>query len=88
MLIVHFWSLYSLKSRFFQIPPDDLVEVDGMYSLDGSLFNLQYLQAHTMIQERLIRGLLFMDNAAISSNIEQALQCITFALQTLVPVCP
>ena len=59
---------------------EDLEDQDGVYvrnCLDGSLFNLWCLQAHTKTHERLIRDLLFEDDAALVAHTEQALQCIT-----------
>ena len=58
---------------------DDLDDEDGMYvryCMDGSLLNLQRLQAHIMTLERLIRKLLFADDNALVAHTEQALQCI------------
>ena len=58
----------------------DLDEEDGVYVMHcvgGSLFNLHYLQTHFKTQERLIRDLLFADNALLVAHTEQALQRIT-----------
>ncbi|KAK2553508.1 hypothetical protein P5673_024992 [Acropora cervicornis] len=47
------------------------------YRLNGSLLNLGRLQAHTKSHERLIRNLLFADDAALVAHTEIALQCTT-----------
>ena len=46
------------------------------YHLDGSLFNLRRLQAHTKTQERLIQDL-FADEAVFVAHTERALQRVT-----------
>ncbi|XP_076052873.1 uncharacterized protein LOC143032285 [Oratosquilla oratoria] len=59
---------------------EDLDDEDGVYvryRLDGSLFNLRCLQAHTNTQERLIQNLLFAGDAALVAHTERALQRIT-----------
>lgn len=51
----------------------DLHNEDGVYvgyRLDGSLFNLRCLQAHTKTLERLIQDLLFTDDAALVIHSE------------------
>ena len=53
------------------------------YRLDGSLFNLRWLQAHTKTCERLIMDLLFADDAAFVAHTQRALQHIHPASQSL-----
>ena len=58
----------------------DLDDDEGVYvryRLNGSLFNLLRLQAHTKTQERLIQNLLFADDAALFAHTERALQRLT-----------
>lgn len=47
------------------------------YRLNGSLFDLGRLQVHTKTQERLIRNLLFADDAAPVAHTKIALQRTT-----------
>ena len=59
---------------------EDLDDDEGVYvgyCLDGSLFNLRHLQAHTKTQERLIQNLRFAHDAAHVTHTERALQHIT-----------
>ena len=51
------------------------------YGLNGSLFNLRRLQAHTKTQERLIQDLLFVDDAALVTHTEQPFKASHPALQ-------
>ena len=57
-----------------------LSDDDGIYMqyrTDGSLFNLQRLQAHAKTLEYLVRELLFADDAALAAHTDNPLQRVT-----------
>ena len=64
-----------LKQATEDLDDDEVMYV--RYCLDGNLFNLRRLQAHTKMQERLIQNLRFPDDAAHVPHAERALQQIT-----------
>ena len=73
-------SLHHLLQHDAQAINCDLDDDEGVYvryRLDGSLFNLWRLQAHTKTQDRLIQNLLFADDASLVAHTEQALQRVT-----------
>ena len=74
----------TLFSIFFSMmlkqATKDLDDDEGVYvryDLDGSLFNLRRLQAHTKTQVRLIQDFLFEDDADLVAHTERALQRVT-----------
>ncbi|KAL0195131.1 hypothetical protein M9458_008703, partial [Cirrhinus mrigala] len=73
-LFTIFFSM-MLKQALQDFDDDDAVYI--RYRLDGSLFNLRRLQAHTKTLDQLIRELLFADDAALLAHTERALQRIT-----------
>ena len=73
-LFTIFFSM-MLKQATEDLDDEDAVYI--RYRLDGSLFNLRRLQAHTKTLEQLIRDLLFADDAALLAHTERALQRIT-----------
>ena len=69
-----FFSM-MLRQALENFNDDDAVYI--RYRLDGSLFNLGRLQAHTKTLEQMILDLLFADDAALVAHSERALQCLT-----------
>ena len=61
-----------LFSMMLKQATEDLDDEDTRYRLDGSLLNLQRLQAHIKTQERLIQDLLLVDDAGPLTHTEQA----------------
>ena len=71
VLALTFFSIFfgmMLKQATEDLDDDEGVYV--RYHLDGSLFNLQRLQAHTKLQETLIQDLLFANDAALVTHTE------------------
>ena len=71
----------TLFSTFFKMmltqATEDLDDEDGVYvryRLDGRLFNVGHLPAHTKTQERLIQDLLFANDLALIVHSEPVLQ--------------
>ena len=67
----------SLQYAFFCIAYKVAMLSNERYRIDGSLFNLRLLQANRQTQVRLIRDLLFADDATLVAHTEQVLQRIT-----------
>ena len=66
-----FFSM-MLSHAFQDLDDEDAVYI--RYRLDGNLFNLRRLKAHTKTLQVLVRELLFADDAALVAHTEAALQ--------------
>ena len=66
-----FFSM-MLNHAFQDLDDEDAVYI--RYRLDGNLFNLRRLKAHTKTLQVLVRELLFADDAALVAHTEAALQ--------------
>ena len=78
----------TLFSIFFSMmlkqAADDLKDKDLAYiryHLDGSLFNLRWLQTHTKTYERLSMDILFTDNAALVAHALCITSCFAESAQ-------
>ena len=60
-----------LNHAFQDLDDEDAVYI--RYRLDGNLFNLRRLKAHTKTLQVLVRELLFADDAALVAHTEAAL---------------
>ena len=78
-----FFSIFfSMMLKQATVDLDDEDGVYARYHLEGSLYNLQRLQAHTKTQERLVRELLFAYNAALVTHATQGITtCFTGTVQ-------
>jgi len=72
-----FSIFFSMRLRQATENLDDHEAVYICYRLDGSLFNVRRLQAHTKTFEQLIRDVLFANDAALVAHSESALPCLT-----------
>ena len=72
-----FSIFFSMMLKLVTEDLDDDSAIYIYYYLDGSLFNLRRLHAHTKTLEQLFCDLLFIDNAALVAHTERALQHLT-----------
>ena len=69
----HFTIFFSMLSKQAMKDLDGLDGVYIWYRLDGSLFNLWQLQAHTNTLNQLIWDHCFIDDAALTAHTDRAL---------------